>query len=531
MAAETVDTPAGHERLVQALLSAPVPGLPPGPRQRMQTHISSLVLAGDLVLKLRKPLTLPFLDFSTVERRRLDCLEELRLNRRTAPSLYLGVMAIAGTLQAPRLVPDDPAPLDWALAMRRFGQDQLLDRLARAGRLDGACLDALAEEIAAFQAALPPSPAGFGGAAEARRWAMENFDELLPHPLMQARRQGLEVLRDWTEAAFLRHAACIEARREAGFVREGHGDLHLGNLVMIDGRPKAFDAVEFNPALRHVDVVCDIAFTFMDLWRHGLAEGAWRFVNTWADRSADHAGLVLLRLHATYRALVRAKVALLRAPQDAAGALQAAERDLALAEHLAGVHAPARPPCLVLTCGPSGSGKSTVAALLSQALGAVRLRSDVERKRLHGLDPLQRPAAAQRRALYSAPASRRTFDHLAAVSRTLLQGGVDVIVDAAFLSRAERDRFARLAGDAGARRLLLQCQAPPAVMRERVRRRGSRDDDPSDADEAVLQAQLERQDPVAAGEAAVLIDTDTPLDALRARCRALASGWQEGAPQ
>ena len=526
MADDATDPLAAHETLVQALLHAPVPGLPPGPRQLVQTHISSLVLAGERVLKLRKPLKLPFLDFSTLEKRHADCLEEVRLNRRTAPELYLGVKAIAGTRQAPRLEDDDPAPLDWAVWMHRFEESQRLDRLADAGLLTPADLDTLATAIADFQAAQPPSPPGFGSIGEVRRWALENFDELQPHPSMQPHRGRLQALRDWTLAQLARHAGTIEARRAGGFVREGHGDLHLGNLVMLDGRPKAFDCAEFNPALRHIDVVCDLAFSFMDLHRHGLHGGAWRLASAWADRSGDHAGLVLLPLHATYRALVRAKVALLRAGQEGAADLPAAERDLALAEQLAGLDHPARPPRLVLTCGLSGSGKSTVAAMLGEALGAPRLRSDVERKRLHGLRPGERPDAERRQRLYSPAASRRTFNHLAALARTLLQGGLDVIVDAAFLSRRERDRFRRLAAGLDAPVALVHCVAPLAVMQQRLRARQQRDDDPSDADEAVLQAQRERHDPVTADEAATVVDTDCELSTLRGLCQALADGWK-----
>lgn len=534
MADDAIDTLAAHEALVQALMHTEVPGLPPGDRQLVQTHISSLVLAGDRVLKLRKPLQLPFLDFSTLARRHDDCLEEVRLNRRTAPSLYLGVKAIVGTLQAPRLAEDDSAPLDWAVWMRRFDESQRLDRLADAGCLAPADLDALAAAIADFQATLPPSPAEFGSGAEVRRWALENFAELLPHAGMAAHQARLQALRDWTEAALARHAGTIEARRVAGFVREGHGDLHLGNLVRLDGRPQAFDCAEFNPALRHIDVVCDMAFTFMDLHRHGLHGGAWRFASAWADRSGDHAGLVLLPLHATYRALVRAKVAALRATQAEgparAQALEAAVRDLALAERLAGLDRPARPPRLVLTCGLSGSGKSTVAAMLVEALEAVRLRSDVERKRLHGLQAEERPDAEGRSRLYSPAASRRTFDHLASQAQALLAAGLDVIVDAAFLSRRERDRFRRLAAVLGAPVTLVHCVAPPELMRQRLRARGQRNDDPSDADEAVLQAQMARHDPVMPDEAAVTLATDCDLAWLRRRCQALAAARTPAGP-
>lgn len=529
------DAPAGapasmaHERLVHALLHGDALPGPPDGRRLVQTHISSLIIAGDRVYKLRKPLVLPFLDFSTPARRRDDCDEELRLNRRTAPSLYIGVQPVTGTPDAPRLGGDEDAALDWALVMRRFDDHLLLGRMARERRVDAALVDALAAGVAAFHAALPPSPPGFGEPAQVRRWALDNLDALESTAVLAPEREALGRLRGWTESSFERLAPTLAERRDAGLVREGHGDLHLDNIVLLDGVPRPFDALEFNPALRHADIVADIAFPFMDLWRHGMPQLAWRLVDRWAQDGGDAAGLVLLRFFAVYRALVRAKVAALRGAQGDGEAFAAARRDLTLALAIAGL-APAAPrPRLVLTSGLSGSGKSTVALQLVEALGALRLRSDVERKRLHGLAPLDRPTPAQGLTLYGREATRRTFDHLAALAQALLAGGETVVVDAAFLHRAERDRFRAMAARLGVPTIVVDCQAPVDALRERLRERERSGHDPSDAGIEVLERQLEFHQDVAADEPAARLDTAGDPATVAAKCDALARDILAGA--
>ena len=498
---------AAHERLVQALLHDPAALVePPARRTLVQTHISSLVLAGDQVFKLRKPLRLDFLDFSTAALRRRDCDDELRLNRRTAPQLYLDVQAITGSTEHPRIGGPAHEAIDWALRMRRFDDGQRLDRLAEQGRLTAADVDTLAASVAGFHGALPPSPATYGRPEDVRHWAMQNFDALLAGPAAAGHAVRLLALRAWTDSESARLAPLLAERRAAGFVRECHGDLHLGNIVRVDGQALPFDCLEFNAALRHIDVMADLAFLFMDLHRHGLPRLAWRLVNAYTEGSGDHAGLALLRYFAVYRAMVRAKVAMLRAVQHDSDAWAAFGRDLGLAEALAAAHH--APPRLVLASGLSGSGKSTLAGLLVEALGAVRIRSDVERKRLFGLPPGARSDVEQRARLYAADATRRTYERLSDLAAELLDAGVTVVVDAALLRRGERDALRAVAQRHGSRFDLLECQAPPAVLRRRLGQRASAGTDASDADEAVLQLQLGFREPVGDDEGACRVDTD-----------------------
>ncbi len=534
---------ARHALLVRSLLRGDAFATPPAERSLIETHISSLVLAGGYVYKLRKPLKFDFLDFSTPALRHFDCLEELRLNNRTAPQLYVDVLPIVGTPDAPRIGThaDAPRAIDWALRMRRFDQDHLLDAMARAGTLAAAQIDALAERVAAFHASLPPAPPlhdrdhdhSRGQAATVRAWALANLDALRAGATSAAQVERIAALRRWTDRECTRLAPLMRQRELHGHVRECHGDLHLRNIVLIDGVPLPFDGIEFDAEMRRIDVVNDIAFTFMDLLGHGLPEFAWRFASGYAEHSGDYAGLALLRFFAVYRALVRARVALLRAEQvqaeagaeAKAGARDSIEQYLALAESLADPAA-TRQPLLVLTSGVSGSGKSTVAQCLAQHLGAVRVRSDVERKRLFALAATTRPAPAELATLYGADATQRTYTRLGELARGLLQAGVSVVVDAVALRRSERDALRGLADACGARFGVVECHAPEPVLRARIERRLREAKDASDADERVLALQLRAREPAAADEAAVAFDTDCAMEELECRCKVTAARLQ-----
>jgi aminoglycoside phosphotransferase family enzyme/predicted kinase len=542
---------AAHRALVRALARPDrwPQALPAGTRvERIETHISSLLLAGDGVIKLKKPVVLPFVDFGSVERRRHFCHEELRLSRRTAPDLYRAVLPVRGPADDPRLgapagADDDTASapgaaddavIDWVVWMRRFDATGLFDRMADEGRLGTAHVDALADEIGRFHATLPPSPAGFGDPDHLMRWVDDNLRELqalLRTPAAPAadcaarvteRRSRMtpqvDSLAAWSAARGQALRPLLAQRRAGGAVVEGHGDMHLGNIVWHDGRACLFDALEFAPDLRHADRLADLAFPFMDLLDHGLPRLAWRLLARVLDASGDHDGLPLLRWLAAYRALVRAKVALLsaqaggadrRLDADRAGAAHAtAERRVALAHALA--HP--TPPSLVLTCGLSGSGKSTVALMLAESMGALRVRSDVERKRLHGLAPTARVDDPAR--LYGADSTRRTYDRLLAIAEAALAGGVGVVLDAAYLRRAERDQARALAARLGVPFAIVECHAPDGVLADRIRRRQAADHDPSDADLAVLARQQAWQEPPQADEPLHRLDTARPLAAL-----------------
>ncbi len=444
-----------------------------------ETHISWVLLAGPYAYKLKKPVTLPFLDYGTVAQRRACCAAELRLNRRFAPELYLDVVDLAG----------EPA-----VRMQRFDEALRLDHVSSMGDLTGAHLAQLARDLVAFQAGAARATPQFGTPVIIRADALENFDELAH--LLPVEAALLGRLRDWTVAEWLRRKADFARRHERGFIREGHGDLHLGNLVLLDGRVVPFDGIEFNESFRCIDVASEIAFTLLDLLDHGRPGLAHWLLDAWLTWSGDFDALAVLRFYLVYRALVRAKVAALRGHENASVAdQQEAAGYLALAARLT---APP-PPTLTITCGPSGCGKSFESSRrLASAdfLHTVRIRSDVERKRLHGLAPYDNSADSGG-TIYSADANTRTYARLAGLTEFLLQTGWSVIVDAAFLKRDERAVFLALAQRLGAPFGLIAPQVPQAELARRLR---ARRNDISEATVNIMEQQLTWFEPPDASE-------------------------------
>lgn len=495
----------------------------------VETHISWVLLAGRFAYKLKKPVRLPFVDFSTLALRRHFCLEELRLNRRLAPALYLGVVPVLGTAQAPRLGALDAdgggddhdcaeSVLDYAVCMQRFAPGALLsERLAPggAGVLPGQ-VDGLALRLADFHRDAPLAPIAPPGHAAPPdgQPALEVLNQLQA----EADTAHLRALRTWVEGQILALCEVWPARRQAGAVRECHGDLHLANAVLTGHELTAFDCLEFDPALRCIDVISDIAFLTMDLKAHGRGDLAFRLLDVWLQRCGDYTGLRVLRFYEVYRALVRALVASVRARASGTATLAHGPDYLACAQAL--VDAGGRQARLLITCGLSGSGKSTVAGQLLEAAGAIRLRSDVERKRLFGLGALQR-SADQAVDIYTPEASRRTFARLKDCARVALRAGYPVIVDAAFLRRTERDSFRSLAAELGVPFAVLHCHASPALLRQRVAARDASGHDASEADVPVLEGQLARHEPLATDEHASVLEvaTDGPVDMADLRAR------------
>lgn len=485
--------------MLAALLRPEAYDHPTGAITVLETHISWVLLTGAWAYKIRKPVNLGFVNFSTAELRRHFGEEELRLNRRLAPELYRDLVTIHGPAERASFHGDGP-PLDTAVRMRQFPQEALLatclpQLAAEPARLAG-LVERLAADLAAFHAAAARAPAGspWGGAGPVAEPALANV-EVLERCLGPER---IAPLRRWTEAEAQRLAPWFHQRRAAGRIRECHGDLHLGNMALLADRITVFDCLEFSPALRWIDPISDLAFLAMDLSQRGQPGLARRLLNRWLDASGDWEGLRAWRWYSTYRALVRAKVAALRLEQlGAAAADPAAHPDPGLRAELeaglegylaaalgfsgAGQEAPA--PALVITQGVSGSGKSHLARRLCEQFGWLQLRSDVERLRLWQAD---RYAPERSAALY-----RR---HLPACADAALAGGWSVLVDATFLRRRQRRRLAALARLRGARFAVLECRVGQAEALRRLEARRCAGGDPSEADAAVLLAQWPRNE-------------------------------------
>lgn len=518
------------------------PGVLPGAEgavSLIETHISWVLLAGEQAWKLKKPLDLGFLDFSTLDRRREACEAELRLNRRTAPELYEAVVPVWRTAQGV-CVGDRPVdasdpgatPLDYLVRMRRFDQSALFESRLAAGQLEPALFDRLARHVAAFHegAAVARPGDGFGDAAAVMAPVRQNFAQIRERVADAALLSELAHIEAWAEARFAALAPVFDARLAAGRVRECHGDLHLGNLIVLDGEPRLFDAIEFSAALRWTDVVADIAFLVMDLQARGrMGSGvgaglpanvmdlkvrgcvdlASRFLNAWLERSGDYAGLQLLPWYLSYRAMVRAKIAAIRA-----GQVEGATRADSLAEcarYLALAAAQTRPPApaLLIASGVSGAGKTSQSQPLVEGCGVIRVRADVERKRLAGLDAEARSGSALGGGLYTAEASARTYARLAELARAVVEAGYPVLVDATFLKRAQRAAFAELAATLGVPFAILAFDAPEATLRARVRQRAEAGTDASEADVAVLETQLRAREPFEEQELPCVVPIDT----------------------
>lgn len=478
----------------------------------IETHGSVVLLAGVRAYKLKKPVDLGFLDFTTLARRRYFCHEELRLNRRLAPQLYLSVLHVTGSLRAPRLGGRGRA-IDYAVEMLRFPDGALLADALAAGRLTGEQTDALATRIAEFHQGLPALAvdAPYGRPRDLLRAARDNFIALGTGagPRTRAR---LRRLADWTEAEYRRCRTLLGRRRRAGWVRECHGDLHLGNVVWLDGRPVPFDGIEFDPALRWQDVQAELAFLTMDLARRGRPDLARRVRDRYLQATGDYAGVALVDFFEVYRALVRAKVARLTAAGAGPGARFAALRECVSGLRLAETLIRPRRPYLAITHGLAGSGKTHYADWLLEQTPLIRLRSDVERKRLLGMPPAARTGSGLDQGAYRRDITAATYRHLAATARRLLLAGWPVLVDASFLDPRERQRFARLAARLRVPFHILACTAPVEVLEQRVAARAALGSDASEAGTAVLAAQRARYRPLGAEERAraVIVDTRQP---------------------
>jgi len=457
--------------------------------QVIETHISQVILTGDYAYKIKKPMDFGFLNFSTLERRKHFCAEELRLNRRLAEALYLEVLPISGTPDHPVLGGDGEA-FEYAIKMRQFDQDQLFDRLQEQGELAPELLTSLARQVAAFHERLPPVPDEKPlGTPEAVFAAMqENFDQIRPliddaDLLLQ-----LDNLQAWTESTYERHRELIASRRANGMVRECHGDLHLANITRFEGDVTVFDCIEFSEPFRWIDVINDLAFLLMDLEFRREGALANLVLNTYLEYRDDFEALPLLPLYKAYRAMVRAKIALFTMGNPSLSGGEKADlmqryRDYA---QLAEDYSTIPNHYLLATTGLSASGKTCVSAAMAGELGLIRLRSDVERKRLHGLAPLESSRSPMGGNLYTEQATAKTYQRLAGLAGQVLAAGLPVIVDAASLKESERSLLASVAEAQGVPFALIHCEAPETLRREWIRNRKG---DASEATEDLLDTQ------------------------------------------
>ena len=487
-----------YPKLITALCD---PTRYPHPVERIEvieTHISWIILTGAVAYKIKKPVNFGFLDFTSLDDRKHYCYEELRLNQRLAPDIYQSVVAICGSEDTPSLT-DQGVPFEYAVKMHQFDETLRLDRLLQKSALTTQHIDALSRQIATFHLQVPHATTDGPWGEPDTIWQVvsDNFLHAGEH---------LNTLHDWMQLQqlayqisqqFRRLTPLLQHRKQAGHIRECHGDLHLANTTLMQDQVRLFDCIEFNLEFRWIDTICDLAFLLMDLEANGQPQFAHRCLNRYLEITGDYESVQLLSFYKGYRAMVRAKVALIGEQQDMATYQRYIQLALSYANQA--------PPVLYLMRGVSGSGKSHLSQQLLEHNGAIRIRSDVERKRLHREYSLQ----GDKLALYGHEMNVHTYNHLKQLTEKLLRAGQSVIVDATFIRERSRQSYLKIADKLNIEARIIACECDPQLMTERLIQRQQQGLDPSDATPAVMLDQQLNQQPLTDAEQALtyLINT------------------------
>lgn len=524
MSAKSTNQPEIYAEAQQLIESLRNPGAYTHPVNRIkiiETHISWVLLSGPFAYKIKKPVNLGFLDYSNLKRREYFCHKEWQLNRRLAPHIYLSVVPITGTVEYPSMN-GEGVPLEFAVKMRRFPQHNLLNRLIENGRLTTALVDRIAHRVANFHAniEIADSDSMYGSPVEVLSPMQQNFSTIRTHLSSEKLLKPLDFLEDWTQSCYLRLKPKLQQRKQQGFIRECHGDMHLGNIALVDEKICIFDGIEFNEHIRWIDVISELAFLVMDLQDRGAPRLAQRLLNHYLQITGDYSGLALLRFYQVYRAMVKAKVNAIRLSQ---GHLTH-EQDLGLVRlyqsyiQLAISYTKAQTPMILITHGLSGCGKSTLSQRLAEEMNIIWIRSDVERKRLFGLGALEASHSDIKLGLYSTTASEQTYTRLLNLAKQITQAGFTVLVDATFLKTAQREPFSRLADALGLPWHILSIQASEDTLRKRIELRSTQSEDPSEATLEVLNLQLQTREPLIDRELrhSIKINTEAtlPIDSI-----------------
>ena len=496
---------------ITSMLNASVYDHPVKNIELIETHISWVILTGDFAYKIKKPVNFGFLDFSTLEKRHNYCKQELLLNRRFAPEIYLEVVSITEVQNRLRISADADA-IEYAVRMKQFPQSVQLDNMLASNELHAEHMDAIAQMIADFhqRTNIADSAMEYGNSEMVHQPVEENFVQIKKHLDTDSYAENLATLDRWSSSEFLKLKSTFEQRKRNGFIRECHGDMHLRNLVWIDDKAMAFDCIEFNSKLRWIDVISEVAFLVMDLKDRQQHQLANRFLNSYMEITGDYSGLSVLLYYLVYRAMVRAKVNALRLEQKNISANERQQTQAAFESYLdLATNFTDKPePKLIIMRGLSASGKSTVSQQLLDRLGAIRIRSDVERKRLFHTAGQNNTANKIDNGIYSAEASQLTYTHLSALATTIIDAGFSVIIDAAFLKHVQRVPFQKLAGYLNVHYVILEVTAPDEVLRTRIKQRKN---DISDADLSVLEHQLSSWQPLRESEMATIITVNSTL--------------------
>lgn len=482
-----------------------------------ETHISYILLTGEYVYKFKKSVDFGFLDFTNLKKRHFYCEEEIRLNCRLAPELYIGVIHITGSHDQPEINGSGPI-IEYAVKMRQFQKDSELDHLLRNGLFKTEYVNQLSETVAKFHNAIQIANVNddYGNYDVINYTVFENIDdlaELIREDNIYSKE--LKELHKWTKQKISRLKASIIKRKKRGHIRECHGDLHLGNIALYQDKPVIFDCIEFSDKLRWIDTMCDIAFLVMDFESHGHPSLAYRFLNNYLEYSGDYKGLKLLQFYCVYRALVRAKIYAIGFNNEKSitkkNELTHEYQDYI---NLALNYSRPTAPFILITHGLSGSGKTTVTGPILEELGAIRIRSDIERKRSNRLNQSQSSSSKLMEGIYTKDKSNKVYQHLADISERIIKSGYPVIIDAAFLDKKYRILFKELASILSIPFIILDFNAPKTNLIERIEDRKKQAIDASEADVSVLEYQIKHTMPLdeTEKEHQIFIDTSTEVN-------------------
>ena len=497
---------AADSSLVESLTNTAAFGHAVNSVELIETHISWVILTDDYVYKIKKPIVLDFLDFRDLQRRKFYCEEEIRLNQPWAPDIYLDVVPIT-------IVDDQPCfdgegtAIEYAVRMRRFDDGLRLDTQLDRGLLSATDMKELGRNIAARHTAAPVVDESQRDRVVAltKSFIWDNFTAL--DGFIDS--SELERLHQWTEAELQTIEPVLWQRFDDGYFRDCHGDLHLANLVRLPGGITTFDCIEFNADLRQIDVVCDIAFLIMDLVARERHDLAAHFLNRYLECTGDYAGMSLLSLYFVYRCLVRAKVAAIRCQEQRAGSEMAIDRTEVFRYcDMARRQAAERVPILIVMSGMSGSGKTWVSDQLLTVIPAIRVRSDIERKRIFGLNETEDSSSGIGKGIYTKQASRQVYEILFSAARMILEAGHNVILDAAFLTETDREAAIQIARHCASVPVILEVSAPVDSLRERILTRTCRAEDASEAGLAVLEHQIATVESFTPEEQSLVIAVD-----------------------
>lgn len=482
------------DRLIQALQQ---PDVFPHPVQHfeiIETHLSWVILTGPFAYKIKKAVNLGFQDFTTLEKRKHFCEKEITLNQRLAPSLYDSVVPITGTENSPSLTKTGPV-IEYAVKMHQFSQTGLLSRWGEKHSLSLSMIDDLASQLALFHQKAEQCPLNFSYGSPENVFApmQANFDTLRTLKAANAYHEHISRIEKWTQNKLTELRTVIEKRKQAGWVRACHGDLHLGNIVLVDQKPLIFDCIEFNEPFRWIDVMNDLGFLQMDLDRYSASDLGHYLINRYCERTLDYEGLLLLRFYQCYRAMVRAKITAfqLEIPHTAEQK-EKLQQDLKQFFDLAERYTQPLCASLTITCGVSGSGKTYESQKLLMKSGAIRLRSDVFRLSLF----------SNKKERYTQAATQKVYQTLLEQAEMLLHAGYPVIIDAACLKREQRELFFDLAQKLQITFHILALDAPSALLYERIQQRAN---DPSEATIEIVDKQIKEQDPLSEDEKKYLL--------------------------